>query len=155
MNYITSTIKRADGTEPFNDYLWPTESWWASRDVRANFDRWNFGIIALNDGRFAIEGSVYRIEQNKGIYYDRPIVFGCRVKAIRIAAARMLTVAKASRYWANSMDALKNSEFAEVFNWARRIVAKESKRKTPKPIRLKDRPKSAQTVGLPLFDFQA
>jgi len=74
-------IERADGERPFNHYLWPTESWWANRELSRCIDsRWHFGIVALADGRFSTEGSVYSIDEND--CFGKPCVFATRELSI-------------------------------------------------------------------------
>src|SRR5690349_4692838 len=147
-------IERADGTRPFNHYLWPTESWWAGRDLRSHqiHIRWNFGIVALADGRFSIEGCVYSIEKNE--YSGKPCVFSTRIEAIRMAAARMIRIARASRNWESyGCGGLKGSSLATVINWARKVVAQETGKPTPEPIQIKEPPPVRRATGLPLFDY--
>jgi len=58
-------IERVDGVRPYNRYLWATEDWWANRELDDRFSsRFHFGIIALSDGRFSVEGTVTAIEEN-------------------------------------------------------------------------------------------
>jgi hypothetical protein len=158
-------IKRADGTVPYNGYLWPTESWWPGHQHQfRNIDgHWNFGIIALIDGRFAIDGALCQIEQNTDMPYPqpndppgKPVVFDSREKAIRIAAARMIM---GIRYLRNrdarrsSFMGMSRETMADVINWTRQIVARETKTPTPKPLSLPPPPPEPPPLtGLELLD---
>lgn len=151
-------IERADGVRPYNHYLWPSESWWPCHDeakFRTVSPRHNFGIVHLKDGRFATEGTVWSIEENKGSD-DRPCVFKTRVAAIRIAAARAIRLARASRAWPYGQ-ALDRQRMADVINWYRAIVARESGKPEPRPVTVPEPPEPPPVrleAGLPLFDFK-
>lgn len=146
-------IQRADGTRPYNHYLWPTESWWAVRDLDQHFDgRWHFGIVALMDGRFSTCGEVWSIEENSDD--GRQCVYFSREEAIRAAAARMIRIARASRAWENIFHGgLKGPRLAQLINWTRIVVARETGEQSPKPITIKEPPPVPRKTGLPLFDF--
>lgn len=153
-------IERADGSRPYNGYLWPTESWWANRELDFRIhSRWNFGIIALADGRFSINGHVDRIELNNETYEwekraPKPCVFNTRAEAIRYAAARLIRNARQSRQWEGWMNGqLQGAELARVINWIRAIVARETGQPEPAPIAVKEPPKPRPKTGLPLFDL--
>ena len=145
-------IARADGVRPFNHHLWHTEFYCAGHESRTRHihTRWAFGIIALLDGRFSIEGSVRAIEKND--YSGRPVVFPTRVEALRTAAARMIRIARRSGSWDYQFGGLKGEKLATVINWARNVVARETDKPEPKPVSVKDIPVYRRT-GLPLFDF--
>jgi len=146
-------ICRADGVQPYNEYLWPTESWWAREylDDRVN-SCWHFGIVALSDGRFSTEGTVWSIEKNN--YAGQQCVFMTRKEAIRVAAARMIRKARASKRWPDSgLGGLKGKYLAEVINWARSVCAKETDQEEPKPIQVKEPPPVRRKTGFPLLDF--
>lgn len=148
-------IERADGVRPYNHYLWPTESWWPEdRDLgHCVHSRWHFGIVALADGRFSVEGSVFSIERNTD-GFGRPCVFGSRTEAIRTAAARMLRMARRSRKWeAFGTGKLEGSRLAAVINWARQIVARETGEQDPRLVHVKEPPPIRHKTGLPLFDY--
>lgn len=145
-------IVRADGTKSFNSYLWPTEWWWANREIHRNIDsRWNFHIVALLDGRFSIEGCVHFIERNE--YAGKKIVFATREEAIRISAARMIRVARKSGSWGYQYGGLQGEKLAQVVNWAREVARRESGRAVAKPVTFKEPPPPYRPTGLPLFDF--
>ena len=144
-------IERADGVRPYNHYLWPTESWWANREVHRNIgSRHMIAIFALADGRFSVDGCVYNIEKNE--YCGQPIVFATRMEAIRVTAARAIRRARWSRKW-NGNDHLEGQRLADVINWARNTVARETGKLEPKPIQVKVPPPPFRPTGLPLFDF--
>ena len=145
-------IERIDGVQPYNHYLWPTESWWANREIYQTIgSRHMIGIVALADGRFSVEGSVYAIEKND--YCGKPVVFATRTEAIRIAAARAIRTARWSRKWTNSFDRLEGKRLADVINWIINTVARETGKPEPKPVRIKEPPPPYRPTGLPLFDF--
>lgn len=149
-------IMRADGVKPYNHHLWPLtgDDWWANRSLGDRFDgRWHFCVYALADGTFATTGFIPNIEDND--YAGRPCVFDNRDKAIRIAAARMIRVARASRKWSGyNTGALKGEKLAMVINWARSVVAAETGKPTPKPVSIKPEiaPVIIKKTGMPLFD---
>ena len=132
----TGPITRLDGVRPFNMNLWPTEWFWANKDLCRSYDsRWNFGIIALADGRFSTAMSVYSIQDNNDRLYSeepRPCVFGSRMEAIRVAAARILRIARASRHWGYSFGGLEGEYLAAFAFWIRAIVAREAFRPAPR-----------------------
>lgn len=150
-------IARADGVRPFNHHLWalPGDDWWANRSLGDRFDgRWHFAIYALADATFATTGFVPDIEDNADA--GLPCVFDCRTKAIRIAAARMIKVARASRKWTGyNTGALKGEKLAMLINWARSVVAAETGKEPQKPISIKPEatPVIIKKTGMPLFDF--
>jgi len=129
-----SRIKRADGVVPYNGHFWPTESWWPGHQPRfcnSIAGQWNFGIIALNDGRFSVEGSVCQIEHNDDNPYakkdetkGRPVVFATREEAIRVACARMIRDMLASRFWSRMiMENISPRTMSAVINWCLAQVA--------------------------------
>lgn len=158
-------IRAIDGKEPFNMYLWPTDGddWWASggvqyvgerfRGIDRNFSsRWRFSIVALNDGRFSTSGCVYDIERGHE-YGGRQCVFSTRAAAIRAAAARMIREARQSRTWKNILsDRLTDEDLEKLVNWTRAIVAEETGKPEPAPMRILPRPEPVKPTGLPLFD---
>lgn len=159
-------IESLDGTRPYNMYLWPTEDWWANGSVEKYskvprykmigeyFDsRWNFGIVALKDGRFSVEGSVYSIE--KGVdAAGHKVVFDTRSEAIRTAAARIIGEARGSRKWPSGcFGALAGKELEKFINWTLAIVAIECGEKPTTPVRVFEPAPEKKPSGLPLFDF--
>lgn len=147
-------IARADGVRPYNHYLWPTESWWPNREIGYHIDgRWFFGIVALADGRFSTEGSVFLIERD-GSRSGRPCVFITRSTAIRTAAARMIRSARQSRHWEGlSHGGLRGHLLADLINWALQIVARETGKPAPKLIVFSEAEPHRAKTGLPLFDL--
>ncbi len=146
---------RADGVKPFNGYLWPTESWWLGHERRGFDSRWHFGYVALNDRRFSVEGSVYAIRGNQD-GEGRPCVFATREKAIRVSAARMIAVMRASRHWganAETYGAMSGRKLAEGINWALAIVARETADGAFLAVTIPDPKPERGPTGLPLFDF--
>ena len=159
-----SPIKRADGQVPFNDHLWPTQSWWPCHTAQfRNVDsRWHFHIIALNDGRFSIDMAVWHISHNNSDPYARPgekqglpVVFESRSLAIRTAAARMITALRRARHWprAYSTGALHGSQLANVINWTLVQVAEATAHKAPRTVHIPDPPQPSRETGLALFDY--
>ncbi len=147
-------IARIDGVKPYNHYLWslPGDSWCANRGLGGRVhSRWHFEVIALEDGRFSTVGSVYAIERND--YAGRPCVFDSRSKAVRVAAAKTIRLARASRQWEGMCGGLKGETLECVINWALKVVAIETARKKPKHVRIKVPAKARIKTGLPLFDF--
>lgn len=157
-----SDIVRADGVFPYNGYLWPTEEWWPSHtdEMRHISSRWHFEIVALKDGRFAIDGVVASIQANvENRYYgpddppSRPIVFETRNQAIRTAAARMLQDARSARSWTGLFDRMTNETLSDLYNWTIRQIAKATATEPSKPIQLKSVVKvSSPEDGLELFE---
>ena len=161
-----SYIKRADGKVPYNGYLWPTEDWWPNDEPKFHYvsGSWNFGIIALNDGRYSVEGTISHIEKNTDNPYPRgkddttgkPVVFATREKAIRISAARMIKDIRAWRFIeAFSYDKMSRDTMEAVINWTRNIVAKEcGVVKIPVQISMPEPPPSPpKPTGLELIDY--
>lgn len=146
-------IARADGVRPFNHYLWPTESWWAYDEFghRGFSGLFHFGIIALNDGRFATNGFIWQIEANNNDALGvrgRPVVFETREKAIRIAVARFIRLCRWATSWEGSSDRLTPENSRKAINWALGIAKRPARDfapivpPAPKPI----------PTGMPLFD---
>jgi hypothetical protein len=152
-------IARADGRRPFNMYLYPTEWWWAYDEFghRGFSGRFHFGIIALNDGRWATEGSVSQIEANSdnphGMWKKpgRPVVFDTREKAVRIAAARFLRLCRWARTW-DGPDHLTEENCRKAVNWALSIAKRPAIEFSPIPPPIPPAPKP---TGLPILDYLA
>lgn len=152
-------IERADGRRPFNGYLWPTESWWAYHALGhlAVRGRFNFGIVALADGRWATNGFIRNIEANSdnphGLWKkpSRPVVFATREKAIRIAAARFIWLCRHARRWEGVQDRLSEENCRRAINWALGIANRPAVEFAPI---IPSAPKPAMT-GMPLFDHGA
>jgi len=157
-------IEAINGKRPYNMFLWPTEDWWANGCmerfskphrytwIHDNFDsRWHFGIVALKDGRFATDGSVYDIE--KGVDHSgRSVVFDTRAAAIRAAAARVIKQACWARNW-TGFGRLSREDCEAFINWARGIVAMETGKPAPSPVKVMIPAPVKKPSGLPLFDF--
>jgi hypothetical protein len=153
-----STIKRADGTVPYNGYLWPTEDWWPSHTsafMHIN-SRYRLKIIALNDGRFATNGMLCCIEQNTDHPYPhkddkpgRPVVFPDRITAIRTSAARMIQDIR--RY--GSYDHLTRATMSALINWTLNIVAKQCGEPDHKSVSLPIPVPMPEKTGLELLDY--
>lgn len=124
----TAEISRADGQELYNGFLWPSESWWLGHERKKFSSRWNFGYVALSDGRFAVEGYVWAIRE--GVYHGRKNNFSSRSLCIRAAAARLIRCMRGSRSW-DTWDSLNGELLAEAVNWVLETVARE----TGKPVR--------------------
>lgn len=144
-------IQRADGVRPYNMYLWDSESWWPGRERRFQCvsGRHHFGIVALMDGRWAIDGDVFAITRGEGVY-------ATRIQALRVAAARAIRLVRWSRGWSDFHQALKGKLAADVINWYRAIVAAECGKPEPKPVTVREAlppPPVRPEAGLPLFDY--
>ncbi len=161
-----SPIKRADGQVPFNDHLWPTQSWWPCHTAQFRHvdSRWHFFIIELNDGRFSIDMAVWHIAHNSSDPYARPgekpglpVVFESRSLAIRTAAARMITALRKATRWPkayqNGYGVLHGSQLAAVINWTLAQVAEATSQPQPRVVCIPDPLKPPQKTGLDLFDF--
>lgn len=149
-------ITRSDGARPFNHNLWPMpgDYWWANQELDNHIDpRWHFFVIALADGRFSTSGCVYDIDDNEDAG-GRPCVFDSRSQAVRVAVARMIRCARASRSWEGMWcRGLKGKDLARVINWARQVVARETGNPEPMPVQVKEPLPVRRKTGLPLFDF--
>ena len=145
-----SPIRDIYGHVPFNGHLWPTESWWPDHDdsmPKGEFCRYHFGVVALQDGRFSVDGVVDHIIHNdaEGILrrYDdprrEPVVFESRIVAIRTAAARMLRAAAASRKWewgGAFSGRMTNETLSILYNWTMEKVAAATASEPPRQIKL-------------------
>jgi hypothetical protein len=164
-----SPIKRADGKVPYNGYLWPTESWWPGHENQFRnrvSGSYNFGIIALNDGRYSVEGCVSHIAKNTNNLYPHkddppslPVVFPRRETAIRISAARMIKDIRVWRFHDDRnficcSDKMSRKTMEQVINWTRSIVAQECGLvKLPTPISIPEPPPPPAPTGLELIDY--
>lgn len=141
----TGPIEAADGQRPFNSYLWPTESWWPDREPgQRSWDAtWHFGIVALWDGSFAVNGFIWQIECNdrRSSWHQRegqlhrPNNFPTRRQAIRTAAADVLRQLRNARHrrpdWLRGPDwqsrvTRDGAHWVDVCNWVRRTVHRET-----------------------------
>jgi hypothetical protein len=162
-------IKRVDGTVPFNGYLWPTEAWWPGHEPEFRsriHGQWHFGIVALIDGRFAVDGTVSQIEANSETPYrrkdepeGRKVVFATRREAIRTAAARMIgdILRLRERNNMGMWDRMDRATMADVINWTRAQVAAACNEAPPTPIVLREPPPPpipSPEAGLPLFELK-
>jgi hypothetical protein len=158
----TGPIERADGTRPYNGYLWPSECWWAYHEPgKRNWDsRWNLGIVALWDGTFAVMGQLWAIEANDRRYswtkvqgqLHRANVFRTRRQAVRTAAADLLRTARSARSWKGERLARDPVLYAEVVNWI--LTTAHSAADAAEPVRLIHRdPLPPPPTGLPLIDL--
>jgi hypothetical protein len=162
----TGPIERADGTRPYNGYLWPTEWWWAHREPgQHNWDsRWNFGIVALWDGTFAVMGQVWAIEEKDRRYswtkksdqLHRRNCFPTRRQAVRTAAADLLRTLRSARRWQGSERVTRDPvHWAEVVNWVLTTAHREAD--GAEPIRQVKRdplpPPPPAPTGMPLIDI--
>lgn len=160
----TGPIERADGARPFNGYLWPSESWWAHREPgNRNWDsRWNFGIVHLRDGRFAVMGQLTAIERNNRRYswemIDAQLLrannFATRRRAIRAAAADLLRTLRWARNWKTIERITRDPvHWAEVVNWVLATAHREADRAEPRLRVPHDAPPPrVAPTGMPLFD---
>lgn len=159
-------IRRVDGRRPYNHYLWPTEDWWAYHEPQLRWfsGRWHFGIVETADGRFCVEGFVWSIEQNNRRYswerkpdqLHRANNFASRTTAIRTAAADLIRQARNARRW-EGPDHLDDVKCADLVNWVRWRVARETDGYAPPPLVAKEPPPApapkVEATGLPLLDF--
>jgi hypothetical protein len=141
----TGPIEAAGGVRPFNNYLWPTKSWWLYHEpgMSRHSSRFHFGYIELADGvaqggPFAVNGFLWHIEKNCRRYsweatpdqLPRRNNFPTRNAAIRTAAADVLRLARSARHWKGigiGADSLHDpARFAEVVNWVRAVVTRET-----------------------------
>lgn len=139
-------IERIDGRRPYNRYLWPMpeDDWWAYDTFGHGVSsRFHLCVVALADGRWSTDGSVYGIERNRDCY-GKSCVFDTREQAIRIAAARFIRMCRHARRW-NGYDHLTDERCQQLINWALEIA------KRPLPRQEPPRP----STGLPLFDHGA
>jgi hypothetical protein len=162
-------IKRVDGQVPYNGYLWPTEAWWPGHqpEFRNRIrGQWHFGIVALIDGRFAVDGTVSHINADSETPYRREnepegrrVVFATRQAAIRVAAARMIGDIRRLRHstrlgvWGH----MDRATMADVINWTRASVASACNEAPPAPIALQEpppHPAPRPEAGLPLFEMK-
>lgn len=146
--------RRADGTLPFNNYLWPTESWWLGYEQKGFCDRWHFGYVALADGRFSVEGSTFAINRNET--NGLPCVFNTREQAIRVSAARMIRVMRASRHWndpSGCYGGMTGQKLADAINWTLVRVARETNATKVRTVLIPDPVPSdaGEVLDLPLF----
>ncbi len=146
--------RRADGTLPCNNYLWPTESWWLGHENRKFDGRWHFGYVALADGRFSVEGSTFAINRNE--INGLPCVFNTREQAIRVSAARMIRVMRASKHWndwSGVYGGMTGQKLADAINWTLSRVARETNATKVRTVSIADSvPDDASEVSdLPLF----
>lgn len=162
-------IKRVDGQVPYNGYLWPTEAWWPGHEPEFRnriHGQWHFGIVALIDGRFAVDGTVSHIEADSETPYrrkDEPegrrVVYATRQEAIRVAAARMIGDILRLRH-SNRLgiwDRMDRATMAAVINWTRAKVAEACQQEPPKPLTLLEPPPPPAPrpeAGLPLFEMK-
>lgn len=161
----TGPIEDADGTRPFNGFLWPTESWWASHEQgKRHWDsRWHMGIVALWDGTYAVDGSIWKIEKNNRRYswteqpdqLPRPNIFPTRRQAIRTAAADLLRQVRSARTWPGHLVRCRPEHFSEVVNWILATAYREAE--AAEPVRLvryePPPPPPPPPTGLPILDF--
>ncbi len=170
----TGPIEDATGKRPYNGYLWPLQSWWLNNELGMQncSSRYRFGYVYLaagvcEGGRFVVSGHIRDIEANsrrcswdqKPGQLPRPNNFPTRAAAIRTAAADLLRLARSARRWEGyGGDHLRDPDrFAEVVNWVRAVVAKQTKGRKPKlmavPTRLPQAPPAPQSTGLELLDL--
>ena len=123
----------------------------ATPAARANLIEIAALAVAAQDGRYAVEGCVHSIERNE--YAGKPIVYPTREQAIRVAAARMIRTMRKARTWDRQYGGMQGKQLAEVINWARSVVAKETGKPMPSPVHIKDPPPPFRETGLSLFDF--
>jgi hypothetical protein len=151
-----SEIRGADGQIPYNGYLWPSEQWWPGHSEEPSIRvpvQWHFGIIALDNGQFSIDGVVSHIEKNSDNIYEpsqgRKVVFATRRAAIRTAAARLIRKIRKSHYWATDRQWM-----VQIVNWILSRVAIATSHKTT-VIEYRELPlKKTLWVGLPLFETE-
>lgn len=149
-------IQSANGTRPYNYYLWPTESWWVThqQQFRNVYGQYRFGFVALHDGRFTTDGSVFAIKSGLDCY-DRPCVFATREAAIRHSAARMIGHMRSAMRSERPEPGNNVETVQDMINWTRRAVAEACKAPAPRPVTLPippPPPAPRPEAGLPLFE---
>jgi hypothetical protein len=134
--------------------------------VTALHGQWHFGIVALNDGRFSVDGTVSQIEANSETPYrreyepeGRKIVYATRVEAIRVAAARMIQQILRTRQnkYVGIWDRIDRKTMTDVINWTRAKVAEACQSAMPAPISIAElppHPAPRPEAGLPLFEIK-
>lgn len=159
----TGPIQRADGTRPFNGYLWPTESWWAYHEPGKRWwdSRIRICIVHLWDGRWAVNGFLWAIQTNSRRYswtvapgqLPRRNCFATRREAVRTAAADLLRMLRSARRWKDHQLGRDPVHWAEAVNWALATAHREADRAEP-PLRLhrEPLPPPVRPSGMPLFD---
>ena len=148
---MSTAITNIRGTAFRNGYLWPTESWALCRTHPTYFGRWRFGIVALSNGLFAVNGQDYAIRENK----DGSLVnnFPTRDGALRASAARLIREMRTSKAWPAMFDGLEGERLQVAITWVLETVAAE----IGQPVkRLVSIPEPVELVpsgleGLPLF----
>lgn len=162
----TGPIEAADGKRPFNGYLWPTEWWWAHHEPgNQNWDtRWNFGIVHLWNGQFAVCGQIWKIEKNDRRYHWTKVDgqlrhannFATRRQAIRTAAADLLHTLRSARTWKTTDRITRDPvHWADVVNWVLTTAHREADRREPRLCVHRDPlPPRLVPTGMPLFDHR-
>lgn len=159
----TGPIERADGTRPYNGYLWPTERWWAYYEPgKRNWDsQIRFGIVALADGRWAVNGFLWSIEKDDRRYSWPKSVeqlvkhncFATRAQAVRTAAADTLRLLRSARRWENNQLARDPVHWAAAVNWVLETAHREADGDAPALTLHRDPPPLKPVLtGMPLFD---
>ncbi len=110
--------------------------------------------MALADGRFSVEGHTFAINRNE--INGLPCVFNTREQAIRVSAARMIRVMRASRHWndpGGAYGGMTGHKLAEAINWTLATVARETDASVVRTVSIADSvPDDASEVSdLPLF----
>ena len=137
-SHPSGEITRADGVKPYNQYLLPTECWNMPRPYYCGDSRSWIDIVALADGRFSTDGSVYGIQKNEDCY-GRPCVYATRTQAIRVAAARAIRFMRAARHWSVMYAAgFERPEYLEyAINWALTTTYREiASPRPPRPVHI-------------------
>lgn len=101
-------LRRADGAAAYNGHFWPLEGdwFWANLELGQRFSsRWNFLVIALEDGTWLSEMAVW-----KAIQYPT------REAALRVSAARLIRTLRAARRW-EGQDRLSPEAFRALVAW--------------------------------------
>lgn len=149
-------IQAADGTRPRNWYLWPTEAWWVTHQpqFRNVWGQYHFGYVALADGQYATDGSVFAIDRNCDSY-DMPCVFATRTQAIRTSAARMIMQMRWAMRCERPQQGNNVKTVQAMINWTLNTVAEECKSPAPRSVTLPvppPPPAPRPEDGLPLFE---
>ena len=125
--------------------------------------RFHFGIVALQDGRFATDGMTWALDANSTIpswetaktgKKGKPVIFATRTEAIRTAGAREIRKARWSRKWGS--DGLNAAELAILVNWTLEKINTACKGdgwRPVTPIPEPPPPPKDETAGLALFDY--
>lgn len=114
---------RVDGRKPFNDYLWPTESYVLGHEHRQFHSCWDLSIVSLSDGRHCLEGAVYLIRDDRD-YWGLRNNFPTRREALRAACARLIRKMRGAQNWGSLHGGMTGKDLDFAIRWALQTCAK-------------------------------